>query len=509
MSHLRVLTSWSARRVHSVLAVRFVLPAILVVLAGLSAAPAHAGSTQTMAIQDDGSFQEPGYAHNAFCTTGDPACNLNFASTQGPGAIRIIIYWNAAAPSPSSCTQPAVDLSAISSYNATYVARLAQEIATAGQDGLSVYIAFGGPFPCWASLHPDAAHCPSPATCTDEPDPALYADFVHAFAARFGASVARWSPYNEPDNASFLTPQTTGSNDPYTALMYRHLWYVGRAEIQQFSSAPLWFGETSGNGATNPTPITRFINFALCDSGAAEISQDPVNYPSCSGVGPAPAAEAISFHFYGGAGLLPQDNLHALDTMSGILLDNQARGTFPTPGYIAQTEHGWRTSPNGVSDDAQQKYNTCDEENAYKNHQLIETSQYELQDPPPGRGGDLHTGLITQSVNGSQGVLRNSMYAWIFPITVYRRSDGKLEVWGSARADYFPHDYVILHGYKNGVLTYTRNISLSSARYYYALLTDAPTGLVWSATASRGSGLTRTATGTDCGSGWTGGNPAH
>lgn len=486
---------------------RMTLLAVLVAaILGAFGGSSLAGSTQTMVFQDDGSFQEPAYALNGWCPSGDPVCNLNLVDNNGARAVRILIYWKKAAPSPDSCTRPSVDLSSIASYDPGYVSRIAAEINAASQRAMGIYLAFSAPFPCWASLRPSL--CAS-ADCSREPDPALYAQFVNAFASRFGYVASRWSPYNEPDHPAFLTPQTS---DAYTALMYRHLWYVGRAEIRKYSNAPIWFGETSKAGATaaSAQQVRQFINNALCRGGTSEVSQDPANYPSCSGVGPAPPAEAISFHFYGGAGMNPQTNLTALNTMSGILIENQQAGTFPRPGYIVQTEHAWKVGgTDGVSADLQAKYIACDEENAYKNGQLVATSQYGFQDPPPGRGGDLHTGLITQSVNGGHGVARPSLYSWIMPFTVYRRADGRLEVWGAIRADYMPKNYVTVRGWKNGVLRYSRNITLAASGYYHALLTDAPTGLIWNAVTSSGGYTTRTATGTDCGTGWTGGNPAY
>lgn len=484
---------------------------VAAVLLAAASASALAGSTEWSGIQDDGSFQEPGYALNPSCTTGDPTCNIGLSVGMGSRAVRIIIYWAAAAPQASSCTVPSVDLTNIDNYNSTYVARVSNEITIANQRGLPVYLAFGGPFPCWASIHPDLTHCPNTSACTDEPNPSLFDAFVHAFAARFAPYVARWQPYNEPDNASFLSPQTTTSYDPYTGLMYRKLWYTAYNEIRTFSSAPVWFGDLAQNAhdSTSQSKVILFVDYAVCDLGTQEVSDNPTYYPSCTQTGPAPPTEALTFHFYGKSGLYPADHLTALNNLSNFLVQLQANGRFPATSFLAETEHGWQTSPNGVSATQQSINNTCDEEAAYKNHHMIGLMQYELQDPPPGRGGDLHTGLFSQSVNGSLGQYLPSYSTYEFPFAVYRMSNGALDVWGAVKPPSLPGGSVTVRGYNSsGSVVYSTTVSMNPQRFFHAQLTNAPTGLTWKAWTSDGFAASRVAGGSDCGLGWNGGEPS-
>jgi hypothetical protein len=472
---------------------------------------AAAQPTQSSGLQSDAAF-----GTNA---AGDPAKNMDTALALGARSVRVFVTWKESAPSPSSCTVPPA--SVLDDPNAYDFSRAETIMNNAHSRGIAIYVAFNGRFPCYASLEP--AHCTNtPDTCTWRPNAQLYRKFVHAFAVRYGYLINRWSPYNEPNNKTFLAQDDGGNPPKRTApVIYRALWFNARNEIRATTStgAPIFFGDVSGFQAD-------WVQDALCFTAVS--SNDPA-YPSCTSAPHVVDAEAIAFHPY--LNRKPDDrpltkNLQQIQAAGATLETAQSRGLITTPSYTTITEsgvhyHACYTNDNlpgthcdqseGKPNDAgeivgdvpaserrQAAWMNCVEENAYKDRHVTSITQYLLQDGPARNPDDVfYTGLWREVNNGLVGPEKPALAAWRMPFTVKRLSDGRLEVWGGYRPRPAPTSLTVVAVVSGGGIDYQRTVSTAAQGYFDAFFTDAPTGYSWQVRAANGL-ASRVANGTDC-----------
>jgi hypothetical protein len=476
---------------------------VLTVALALMTSWADAQPTQSSGLQSDAAFGTD--------AAGPHVANMDTALALGARSVRVFVTWKDTAPSPRSCTLPSA--AALDDPNAYNFSQPATIIDTAHARGIAIYLAFNGPFPCYASLAPDA-HCRQvPDGCTNRPNPQLYRKLVHAFAVRYGHLINRWSPYNEPDNSTFLT-QT-----PTTPVIYRSLWFNARNEIRATTTtgAPLFFADVAGFPDA-------WVRTALCFSPTAD---DPP-YPPCTSTPRAVDAEAIAFHPY--LNRKPDDrpltkNLQQITTAGTTLEAAQSRGLITTPSFTTITEsgvhyHACYTNANvggathcdqgdgnprdageivgdlAASERRQAAWMNCVEQNAYNDRHVTGIVQYLLQDGPARNPDDVwYTGLRHEANPGQVGTDKPALAAWRMPFTVKRATDGTLEVWGAYRPRPAPATLTVMN--VGAGATYSRSVNTASQGYFHAFLTGAPTGFSWQVRAANGL-TSRVANGTDC-----------
>jgi hypothetical protein len=476
---------------------------VLAVALAFTTSLAGAQPTQSSGLQSDAAF--------GTAAAGDPAANMDTALALGARSVRVFVIWKESAPSPSSCTAPAA--SVLDDPNAYDFSRAATIMNNAHNRGIAIYLAFGGPFPCYGSLEPSRCTA-NPTNCTWRPNAQLYRKMVHAFAVRYGHLINRWSPYNEPDNPNFLA-QTNASGQRTAPVIYRSLWFNARNEIRASTTtgAPIFFADVSGFP-------TSWVQDALCFTAVS--SNDPA-YPSCTSAPHAVDAEAIAFHPYlnDKPDTPTNKNLPQIQAAGTTLEAAQSRGLITTPSYTTITESGVHygacyTNANvggqqhcdphnagqvvgdlAASERRQAAWMNCVEENAYKDRHVTSITQYLLQDGPARNPDDVwYTGLRHEANNGQVGTDKPALAAWRMPFTVKRLSDGRLEVWGAYRLRPAPASLTVVAVTAGGV-AYQRTVSTAAQGYFDAFFTDAPTGYSWQVRAANGL-ASRVANGTDC-----------
>ena len=473
---------------------------VLTVALALTTSLAGAQPTQSSGLQSEAAF--------GTTAAGDPAANMDTALALGARSVRVFAIWKESAPSPSSCTAPAA--SVLDDPNAYDFSRAATIMNNAHSRGIAIYVAFGGPFPCYGSLEPSRCTA-DPANCTWRPNAQLYRKMVHAFAVRYGYLINRWSPYNEPNNKDFLA-QTNASGQRTAPVIYRSLWFNARNEIRATTTtgAPIFFGDVSGFQSD-------WVQDALCFTAVS--SNDPA-YPSCTAAPHVVDAEAIAFHPYlnDKPDTPASKNLPQIQAAGTTLEGAQSRGLITTPSYTTITESGvhyhacytndnlqgqhcdphdaGQTGDVAASERRQAAWMNCVEQNAYNDRHVTSITQYLLQDGPARNPDDVfYTGLRHEANPGQVGTDKPALAAWRMPFTVKRAADGTLEVWGAYRPRSASPVPVTIRNVGTGA-TYSRTVNTAAQGYYHAFLAGAPTGFSGQAAAN---GFTsRVANGTDC-----------
>src|SRR3954464_1430290 len=184
--------------------------ALVLVAAGvlLSAAPAHASSTQLSVIEDEHQMLELGPAVQASA--------LDDAVALGADVVRANVIWARYAPSPDSKKKPkGFDAKNPASYPG--LATVDGLVTGAQARGLQVLLTVTGPIPAWASKCGGSGK----SRHTGKPDPTQFGQFVRAVGKRY-PTVKLWSIWNEPNLRPWLTPQYAGSTLE-GAVIYRNL----------------------------------------------------------------------------------------------------------------------------------------------------------------------------------------------------------------------------------------------------------------------------------------------
>jgi hypothetical protein len=515
---------------------------VAVCLALVLAHDASANGSLSAGLDDQVAFGEPDF--------GDIDANMVAAKSDiGAQTIRIHVTWlnTLKAADKTGCTVPARDWANPASYDTDPssplgLTRIDRQIArardaTLGGKALRIFLVFNAPFPCWASYDRASGRCAPTATCVWRPDLGLYRKWIHAMMSRYGTLVNRVSPWNEPNNPSFLTGGTDvdpRANVRQRALIFRDMWFTARDEIKldpALQSLPLWYGELQ----ESPN-LEAFVKDAFCYGDplpavrGVEKSVD-TRYQSCDGTDRVVDAEALTFHAYLSKANTPENNLDYLKNLRQWWQDIRAHG-LSTPSYFAATEAGvhngqaygtdvdttGNVAPDGTAQspvqtpEAQAAQVNCLEHNMFSDPRLVGIIQFGYKDAPHGRGGTTYTALRFRD-----GPEKLAYAAWRMPFTVWWRADG-LEVWGAYR----PGDNttrpatITIEGLAaDGTRVYTAavtpNKALYANGYFLARLANAPTSVTfWRARVdpNPNTGPTsRIATTADCGSNWGGGDP--
>jgi hypothetical protein len=288
---------------------------------------------------------------------------------------------------------------------------------------MGVYFNVTGPGPSWAHKKPPRRL--KSLRRTYKPKAREYFKFVKAVGRRYDGTyrdendsnvllprVSFWAIYNEPNQGGWLTPQyeRRGSKViPWAPVMYRELYYYGRAALQQTGHERdiILAGETAplGSGQQNPkSPIRpkKFIKelFCLNSSGRKYTGADATRR-QCKLLAKIGRWNytAWAHHPYTKK-LAPtaRDKSRDSITMANVAelsaLLNQVgatTGSLPaTNNATMMTEFGYETNPpdrfSGVSLAKQAEYINVGDYLAYKDPMVIGNTQFQLRDVDPVKG---------------------------------------------------------------------------------------------------------------------------
>ena len=275
-------------------------------------------------------------------------------------------------------------------------------VKAAAAHGLHVEMTVTGPAPAWATSDRRIG--------VFRPDAARFAQFAGAAAAHFRARVERYSIWNEPNFATWLTPHADD------ARLYRALYVGAQAAIEAADPhAQILIGETAGPSQPGlVTPVLSFIRSVACvdanyrptarcprlvADGFAHHPYDFLNPPEHR----FPSPEAVTI---GSIDRLTQ----ALDALghAGALTDRAGR-----PLDIYLTEFGYFSSARGgPPEDVRASWLTRAFGIAAAQWPRVrQLLQYLLVNPSAGfPGGGFDTGIVSQS--GVESPAYRALAAW-------------------------------------------------------------------------------------------------
>lgn len=348
---------------------------------------------------------------------------------KGLGAdwVRIILYWNAAAPDPDGRSVPAFDERSPAGYPG--LPRYDAAIAAARAAGLRVLVTVTGPVPRWAT-----------AARRDQrtrPSATRFGRFTEMLARHYGRQVSAWSVWNEPNHPQFLLPQftRTGDSREYTAAtLYRQLFQRGEAGLRRGgNNAPVLLGETAPRGTATAVAPLAFLRTALCLN---------TRWRKRSGCGRLRAG-GYAHHAYTprtGPFFTPpaRDDvtIGVLSRLNSALGRAERAGALPRGQAIWLTEFGIQSWPDrrlGVSPQQQAEYRSISERLAYRNGRVRMFSQYLMRDDEPRPGSLLQRYSGFESgLRGHGGDVKPSYEGFRLPL-VATRGARSTSLWGIVR----------------------------------------------------------------------------
>ena len=341
----------------------------------------------------------------------------------GVTQIRQLVYWQTFAPGPNRRRKPSFNASDPNAYPA--LARVDRLIAAAEARGIKVILTPTGPVPRWATA--------SKRGNLDRPSPKEFGRFVTALARRYGAQVATWSIWNEPNQPQFLMPQYR-KRRPYSPGHYRKLYLAAHRAIRSVRENrrdKILIGETSPRGNENIVHPLTFLRGMACLNNRYRKTR------SCSRL----PADGYAHHAYTtriGPRFVPSDKndvtIGVLDRLVNALnRAGRARG-LPRGLKIYLTEFGIQSEPDrisGVSYERQPAYYAIAEHMAYVNSRVALFSQYLMRDDAPREEGYRFRGFES-GLRRHNGQRKPAYRAFPNPLAVERY--GRTDVlWGLIR----------------------------------------------------------------------------
>lgn len=348
---------------------------------------------------------------------------------KGLGAdwVRIILYWNAAAPDPDGTSVPNFDERTPEGYPG--LARYDAAIAEARAAGLRVLVTVSGPVPRWATA--------AKRDQRTRPSPTRFGRFTQMLARHYGSQVSAWSVWNEPNHPQFLLPQFTrkGKGRELTAArIYRQLFQQGEAGLRRGGNrAPVLFGETAPRGTATAASPLAFMRTALCLNS---------KYKKRSGCGRL-RSSGFAHHAYTprtGPFFTPPSRddvtIGVLSRLNSALARAERAGALPRGQNIWLTEFGIQSWPDrrlGVSPQQQAEYRAISEQISYRNSRVRMFSQYLMRDdnPRPGPASQRYSGFET-GLRGHEGDMKPAYDGFRLPL-VATRGKSSTSLWGIVR----------------------------------------------------------------------------
>jgi hypothetical protein len=379
---------------------------------------------------------------------GDPAAVntiVDRAHADGASVWRFQLAWAKIAPSKPPTLAQAANPD-WSGYDWTATDALVEEIAAAGMTPL---IALQDA-PAWAE-GPDRPPISVAPAGTWQPSASWFGAFATALAKRYSGTfvptglsqslpaVRDWEAWNEPNLATFLTPQWTASKQPVSPGIYRTLlnaFYKGVKSVAPpdvvagGTTAP--FGDPPGGQRMFPVTFWRAL---LCISSGA--------HPHSTHCHEHDYMDAISHHPYP----LGPPTTHAVDPgdisvpdlgkITKLIPIAKRAGTLLPKGRkpLWITELSWDSNPpnpNGLSPALQAEYLEGAFYVFWKQGVSLVT-WWNIRDDhySPGWVNTLASGIYYAGATPAQDTPKTSYTAYTFPFTAYR-TNGVAQLWGMA-----------------------------------------------------------------------------
>lgn len=363
-----------------------------------------------------------------------PDTVLDEIQSLGADGIRLQLGWRGVAPSPESRTKPSFNATDPSAYSGWE--KYDTAIDAARERGLLVHLTITGAAPTWGTAGKDPEGL-------NRPDAAEFGKFATAVGRRYGAKVAYWSIWNEPNLGKLLKPIYDGSsNRLLSPITYRNLYISGYSGLRTAGvRKPVFVGELAPQRNSSRTfgtvaPID-FLRGMLC----LDKSYKPVkvNGKRCSKL----PTQGFAMHPYStqaGPFLRPADQgnvvIGVLDRLTRALDRAAAAGAIPARLPLYLTEFGVQSKPDaliGVSLEKQSDFRSIAERIAYLNPRVKSFSQYLMRDDQNDTGrayGSFESGLYLYKGNKPKPAL----YSFRLPLVVVPgRSATSATLWGLVR----------------------------------------------------------------------------
>jgi hypothetical protein len=409
--------------------------ASVAVLAGVASA-ADAPSPRAETPRLVGGLARPGFAtavgDPSLLWSPDPRRGLQRVRSAGARSVRLILSWSRIAP--AGPRRPARFDAANPSdphYRWKDADRMIRLIVRQGLEPIVCIL----DAPQWAE---DERVAGPPGT--RRPDPDALGLFARALATRYSGGFARlprvryWQIWNEPNYATFLTPQGINGKAVSPA-WYRRMLNEAAAGIRAAQPDAIVVGgslaPTGSRPVTDSVAPLQFVRQLLCVSGGRR--------PRATCTHRA-AFDVWSQHPYtsGGPGLhAGSDNVWVADLprVRRLLVAAAALGhvTSPQPPRLWVTEFGWDSKPPDPAAVPQRLLARWVSEALYRMWRsgVSLVTWYQLRDGPLGQGGLYFDDGTRYRLNRPKLALA----AFRFPFVAYR-SRGRVFVWGRA-----PHSF--------------------------------------------------------------------
>jgi len=340
--------------------------------------------------------------------------------------LRIILYWQDVAPSPTAREVPDFDEQDPAQYPG--FGPYDRLLGEAQARGMRVLLTVSGPVPRWATRY-RTDH-------TTRPSARRFGRFMTAVGRRYGAYVDHWAIWNEPNQPQFLTPQFLGQGSrrrPESPRLYRQLFRSGRAGLERAGQGrdTVLAGETSPRGNRRVVAPLTFLRGALCLSTDDERREDCdrleadgwAHHPYTTSEGPffvPPRHRDVTI------GVLPRLN-------SALARAERARA-LPRGTDIWITEFGIQSRPDplAVTETRQAEYLALSERLAVRNSRVASHAQYLMRDDDPDAVAGERYGGFESGLRTAQGRRKLAYDAFPVPLAALRGST-RIELWGRVR----------------------------------------------------------------------------
>jgi hypothetical protein len=393
--------------------------AVLLATVAALALPGTAGAsrTQESIMQDDRVLFTQGPAAQANA--------LDQMRALGVDTVHTIVSWRGIAPNATATRPPrGFNPKHPASYPADRWHALDDLVRGARARGMQVLMTPSGQAPRWAEGCSETERKRyNPGTC--RPSAAKFAQFVEALARRYNGrfpeprdgvklpAVRRWSFWNEPDLAAWLSPQTVrvrGRTVLRAVTMYRALVHAGARGLRGGGHRrdQVLLGETApiSGGRRGIAPVTFYRALFCVDSRGRRLRGRAASDVGCSKPRRLPVSGIAHHPYTRGAG----DPLTKRQSAGNITIAYTSRltalarlgersGLLPrgTSSRIYFTEFGVSSNPPGrrmsVPLAVQAEWINQADYMAYRNRAVRSVAQFALEDDPSFERDTFQTGL--------------------------------------------------------------------------------------------------------------------